>query len=408
MRSIAVLLLTLHLAAAAGTRVVTCPSGANCTAILQSAIDAGGDFTVAGCFTVLPIFLRSNSQTITFEAGSSVVAHPGAFHASDACLFTVHAAKDVTIVGNGARWTMQRRDYNNTAKYAHSEHRHALSIMSSTTIAVRDVRIYETGGDGIYIALSSNVEIRNVTTDGAYRNGLSLISASNVLVTGSRFLRTAGTAPEAGIDIEPNHAKPGHRPEELVKIVFQNNEARENLGCGLSISDSKLTAAGALDIVVDGMAIEGAAGLHYTDAQLEFNIGILIGGVKQPNATRPGSILLNNVSITNTAQPGLEVFGKLVNGAKTTVQNLRLDRVATASAVRWGGQNVPILLHQSAPSVVGGIAVDTCEIVDTKARPFLRCDSCDSRGSATNISGNFVVRNPHGCTMSLGPSLSIT
>ena len=118
------------------------------------------------------------------------------------------------------------------------------------------------------------------------------------------------------------------------------------------------------------------------------------------------TIVLANVSVSGTAQPGLEVFGKLATGALTTLRRCRFANVGTAPLLRWGGQNVPMLLHQSAAGAVGGLVFDECSVADTAPRPFLKCDSCSptGRGPATAISGNVSVSNPHGCTVSLGPS----
>ena len=348
---------------AVASTIVTCPAGANCTAILQSAIDAGGDFTVAGNFTVLPIFLRSSGQTITFAPGSSVVAQAGAFHGLGDCLFSADGVEELTIIGYGATWAMRRHDYNGSSAYNHSEWRHALSIMSSDSIVVRGLHISETGGDGVYLALVSSVELRDVTTDGAYRNGLSIISASGLVVAGCRFLNTAGTPPQAGIDIEPNHVKPGRRPERLERVVLRDIEARRNLGAGLSFSISKLTGADALDIVVDGAVIEGAAETQAGADALLYNIGVYVGGKSSPNASSPGRIRVRNVTVTDTAQPGLEVFGKMVDGAVVTLERLRLERVARSPAVRWGGLNVPVLLHESSGGDrVGGLLFDACDV----------------------------------------------
>ena len=146
-------------------------------------------------------------------------------------------------------------------------------------------------GDGVYLALVSSVELRDVTTDGAYRNGLSIISASGLVVAGCRFLNTAGTPPQAGIDIEPNHVKPGRRPERLERVVLRDIEARRNLGAGLSFSISKLTGADALDIVVDGAVIEGAAETQAGADALLYNIGVYVGGKSSPNASSSDSEL---------------------------------------------------------------------------------------------------------------------
>jgi hypothetical protein len=348
---------------------VTCGAGANCTAILQSAIDAGSDLTVSGTFVVLPIFLRRNHQTITFTAGSRLVAQQGAFKGTSDCLFSMDAVENVTILGYGASWAMHRQDYNNSAGYSHSEHRHALSVISSTEVRVLGLHISETGGDGVYIYNSYTIEVRDVTTDGAYRNGLSLISGGNVLVSGCRFLRTAGTPPEAGIDIEPNRVKPGRAPEKLANIVFEDIECRQNLGCGLSLSLGKLAMAYSPSISVNGLVVEGAAGMGFSSERLAYNIGVLIDGKVEPNVSSPGTLLFNNVSVTKTSQPGVEIYGKLSTGAETILRDVRLDGVALGQSVRWGGPNAPILFHQSAPnSPIGGVVFDGCLVTDTKAR----------------------------------------
>ena len=84
----------------------------------------------------------------------------------------------------------------------------------------------------------------------------SRFDAAHLLVAGCRFLRTAGTAPEAGIDIEPNTVKPGRAPEKLQNITFEDIECRQNLGCGLSFSLSKLAMAYSPSISVNGLVIE--------------------------------------------------------------------------------------------------------------------------------------------------------
>ena len=98
------------------------------------------------------------------------------------------------------------------------------------------------GGDGVYIVYSLRTELHDVTTDGAYRNGLSVIDARHLLVAGCRFLRTAGTPPEAGVDIEPSTHRPGRRQLVLENITFVDLECRQNRGAAFSVSLSKLDA----------------------------------------------------------------------------------------------------------------------------------------------------------------------
>ena len=91
------------------SREVSCAAGDNCTTVLQAAIDAGGDLTVTGTFTVLPIWLRSSDQTLTFAPGSLVIAQRGAYHADADHMFNADGAHNVTINGYGARWMSEAR-----------------------------------------------------------------------------------------------------------------------------------------------------------------------------------------------------------------------------------------------------------------------------------------------------------
>ena len=83
--------------------------------------------------------------------------------------------------------------------------RHTLSILGASDVTVIGGTYLEAGGDGIYVDrgglsnYSHNVLLRGVTTDRAWRNGLSVISAINLTVEDAIFKRTNGTNPQCGI-----------------------------------------------------------------------------------------------------------------------------------------------------------------------------------------------------------------
>ena len=97
-----------------------------------------------------------------------------------------------------------------------------LSFYYCHNVSVSGLEIAETGGDGIYIQGIIGGVIKNVTTDGAFRNGLSIMYAVNLLVENCMFRATGGqgkynggelltpgnggTAPRAGVDMEPDEA----------------------------------------------------------------------------------------------------------------------------------------------------------------------------------------------------------
>lgn len=150
-------------------------------------------------------------------------------------------------LGEGAGLRMWRADYANSSHYNHSEYRHGLVLSKVTGATITGLEIAELGGDGIYLRWIANVVIQGVTTDGAYRNGLSVIGANGLQVHSCRFLRTGntgaknggetltpmngGTAPRAGVDLEPNGAS-----ESLLNVTFRDCVASGNVGNAWDIS----------------------------------------------------------------------------------------------------------------------------------------------------------------------------
>lgn len=71
-------------------------------------------------------------------------------------------------------------------------------------MVVKGLSIEQTGGDGIIVDQCERVLIQDVNSDGNNRQGLSIIGAKDMLVERCNFSNTNGTAPSAGIDIEPD------------------------------------------------------------------------------------------------------------------------------------------------------------------------------------------------------------
>ena len=56
-------------------------------------------------------------------------------------MFAVYVTANVTISGYGATWRMRRSDYNDSAKYVHSEGRHGLNLLGTVDTVVEGLRI---------------------------------------------------------------------------------------------------------------------------------------------------------------------------------------------------------------------------------------------------------------------------
>jgi hypothetical protein len=163
-----------------------------------------------------------------------------------------------------------------------------------------------------------------------------------------------------------------------------------------------------VSVSVHGGVIQGAAGLGLDISKLvrglTYNIGIFVGASSSSSGSPQGWLNFSDVAVTETEQPGLEFEDKAALSMPVTFSNCSWSAVARSATVRWGGPNVPLLLHQANPGAAGGVLFEHCKISDLELRPWLKCDSCGRthQGPATRIMGTVTVDNKNGCTASLG------
>ncbi len=208
------------------------------TEALQAAINSGAEKVIVekmpGPWIVDQIHLADN-QELFFEPCVVVEAKRGAFRGKTDSLFTAWNKTNVKLTGYGATLRMHRADYDGP-DYVKAEWRHVLSFRGCTDVTVLGLTLVESGGDGIYLGAgrnrqtNRNVTIRDVVCDRNYRQGISVITAENLLIEDCVLKNTAGTAPAAGIDFEPNHAS-----ERLVNCVMRNCVIENNHGLGIHL-----------------------------------------------------------------------------------------------------------------------------------------------------------------------------
>ena len=195
--------------------VVSCPDKSDCTAAIQSALsnEALDDIVIPSSdgspWAVGPLFIHRSHLRLTLEPGAVLFAKQGDFKKTGDCLLQIKSdmghghVSNITIVATGATLRMRKMEYLPPA-YEKAEWRHTLSINGASDVTVIGGTYLEAGGDGIYVdggGLSNhsrNILLSRVTADGAWRNGLSVISAINLTVADSTFQNTAGTNPQCG------------------------------------------------------------------------------------------------------------------------------------------------------------------------------------------------------------------
>ena len=148
---------------------------------------------------------------------------------------------------------MNKKDYLDSSRYKKSEWRHTLAVFSGSNITVDGLVFRSSGGDGIYVNGVRNMTIDNVKCLDNNRQGISVISAENLLISNSEFSGTYGAAPMAGIDFEPNRWN-----EKLVNCIVENCRFAGNEGSGVELMLATLNEHTApISVTVRNCVLEG-------------------------------------------------------------------------------------------------------------------------------------------------------
>ena len=213
------------------------------TAEIQTELNNGGSFKFAeGVFKFDvpddydPYILNIESNT-TIVFDKKTVIELKDHNALRYKILFIKDKKNVTLINP----TIDGRRDLNTATTG--EWGMGISIVGSENINIYDATIKNCWGDGIYIGRvgsnttkSTNIVLENVVCDNNRRQGISVISVNGLYGKNVTLKNTNGTAPEAGIDFEPNFAE-----EELDNIYFDGLKLYNNNGNGLMFYLNNLT-----------------------------------------------------------------------------------------------------------------------------------------------------------------------
>lgn len=131
-------------------------------------------------------------------------------------------------------------------------------------VTIANVTAKEMWGDGFLVKDAADIALCSVVADHNRRQGLSIIDAKRVFVTGSIFRDTRGTRPSAGIDIEPS--KPD---QKVVDVGIKDSKFINNAGGGIMIAGKRGSVA---DVEITGnvfeerrpILVENAPNVHST------------------------------------------------------------------------------------------------------------------------------------------------
>jgi hypothetical protein len=156
-----------------------------------------------------------------------------------------------------------------------SQHRHAIRVVGSSGVTITRDTFRNLIGDGVYIVGASSVTVSSSTFDGDHsnRNGVSVISGSNITVHDNVFNSISRPDMPGAVDLEPNTSA-----ESLSNVEVYSNTVNDPAKYGLLLWDpAGSTTSGVVfhdNTIVGGPAqVSGGAGilLGYGTATVSHN-----------------------------------------------------------------------------------------------------------------------------------------
>ena len=243
------------------------------TAGIQAAINSlpstgGTVFVPAGTYMI------DTSKRINLRSRMHLKLDPGAILKAKTSSLSRHyilaLSNDTEVEISGGKLIGDRATHRYSTSGTH-EWGHGISIGGgANNITIRDMHISKCTGDGVCIGGNAyDVVIANIISTGNRRQGLSITNCKNIKVYDSEFSYTSGTAPECGIDIEPDEG--GSCSTVLIQNCRLNNNKKYGLciwkrTSGVTVRGSTLERNGSL-----GAGTYGVSGLTITGCTFRYN-----------------------------------------------------------------------------------------------------------------------------------------
>jgi hypothetical protein len=349
-------------------------TSSSCTAILQKALDLKPEKLVV-CKGDRPWLINKTLNIpgdiiVEFENGAELKAAAGAFKRVGDCLMKVSSQNNITLCGKGVL-TMRKSDYANPNKYKKGEWRHCLSMYNCRNVNIKDLTFQKSGGDGIYLNAVKNVAIENVVVDDNYRQGISVIAAEKLLIQNSVIKNTNGTAPQCGIDFEPNRPSEKIVNCQVVGCRFENN-AHSAVNLSLARKDETPVA---IDIVVQNCIVKGG---NFAFSAMCGSAAIPIGNLKN------GRFLIRNCMIEDYQASAFYFQSNRVDSAKIIVENCIVNNAEQ--------QTAPVFFCIRPPAIgeFGGVEFQNCAFNIAKAKQLVEFVSLVSGCRLDSLEGAVV------------------
>lgn len=356
------------------------------TDAMQKAIDSGAARVVVDRretpWIVSKTIRLKGDQEVIFEDGVVVMAKAGAFLGGSDALFLAQGVANLTLRGK-ATLQMRKEDYWKPP-YKKAEWRHALSLRGCTNVRILGLTLKESGGDGLYLgtgpggATNKDVVIKDVVCDGNNRQGISVITAENLLIEDTVLQNTRGTPPAAGIDFEPN------RPSErLVNCVMRNCVAQGN---AYAAYDFYLRFMDETSVPVS-IRIENCVSRNNDGPSVA--LGMF---TRDEGGCLTGTVEFVGCRFEEDKGGGIVIQDNDAEGVRLLFKDCLLRDVGLAEEKK---QAAPILLTCTTPSSygAGNIRFEDVTVIDPLDRPVFDFGSISPTAGLEKVSGTLIRKS---------------
>jgi len=342
----------------------------DCTKSLQNALNSGVKKLIiskqSGPWLLKKTLLLPSDIEIVFKTGAEIKAAKGCFKRNIDSLMKARDRKNITLRGKGII-TMRKADYQNSKLYKPGEHRHTLGFFSCENIKVEGLTLQKSGGDGIYVNKVKNILIDKVTLDDHHRQGISVISAENLLIRDCIIKNTKGTAPECGIDFEPNRPN-----EKLINCRVVNCRFENNANSAITVNCTRLfSKSEPVDILVENCVFKG--GKH--------GVSFLQMQRKGKESTAKGKILYKNCRIDSPTFSAMHVDTIRSSGLQVEFENLVVSQAQSSVAPIY------FYIRKFLNEDYGNLKFINCKFSAPNAKNIVDCVNYSS-GALEKVEGN--------------------
>lgn len=241
-----------------------------------------------------------SGRTLLFGGGAKLVCQTS--NAAYSAVLCLYGTSDVsiigaTIVGDRATNTLTTGEWG-----------HGIVCRAANNVIIRDCTIYNCFGDGIVIgtgtstatdedAIGSDICVENCKIYNNRRQGITVGGGKNITIKDCEIYEINGTAPQAGIDIEPNQAT-----TEVSNVLISNCYFHDNAAWDITNTNGAQTG-----IVIENCRCGGKVNIETGDVSI-------CGGSYRSIQPVGGQLTISDITVD-------QIFG---NPENTVVRNSKI------------------------------------------------------------------------------------